>query len=75
MSRNFSAPRSAAKPCLGDGVVAQAHGRFRGLQGVAAVGNVGERAAVDEGGRALERLNKVGLDGVLQERSHRALGP
>ena len=60
--------------CLGDGVVAQAHGRFRGLQGVAAVGNVGERAAVDEGGRALEGLNKVGLDGVLQERSHRALG-
>ena len=35
-----------------------------GDDAVVAVGDVGERAAVDEGGAALERLHQVGLEGV-----------
>ena len=48
-----------------DGVVAQAHRGLSGLDGVAAVGDVCERAAVDERGSAFERLDHVGLDGIL----------
>ena len=35
--------------------------------------DVGERAAVHEGGRALQRLHQVGLERVLQQRGHGAL--
>ena len=38
------------------------------------MGDVGEGAAVDEGGVALEGLDQVGLDGVLEKRRHGALG-
>ena len=34
--------------------------------------NVGKRAAVDEGGRALERLYEVGGERILEKRRHRA---
>ncbi len=37
-----------------------------------AVGDVAERAAVDERRATLERLEQVGLDGVAQEHGHRA---
>ena len=35
--------------------------------------DVGERAAVDEGGRAFERLHQVGRQRVLEQRGHRAM--
>ena len=35
--------------------------------------DVGERAAVDEGGRAFQRLHQVRRDRVLQQRGHRAV--
>ena len=38
------------------------------------MGDVGKGAAVDEGGVALERLDQVGLDGVLEKGCHGALG-
>ena len=38
------------------------------------MGDVGERAAVHEGGVVLERLDQVGLDGVLEQRGAGALG-
>ena len=38
------------------------------------MGDVGEGAAVHEGGVALERLDQVGLDGILEQRRHGTLG-
>ena len=38
------------------------------------MGDVGEGAAVDKGGGALQSLDQVGLEGVLQQGGHGALG-
>ncbi|VWM23686.1 Uncharacterised protein [Collinsella intestinalis] len=38
------------------------------------MGNVGERAAVHERGRVLERLNQIGLEGVFEQGRHGTLG-
>ena len=53
-------------------VIAEAHRRAGGDDAVAAVRDVGERAAVDEGRVVLEGLDQVGLDRVLEQRGHRA---
>ena len=50
---------------LGDHVLAQLEGGFGGCYGVAAVGNVGKRAAVDDGRVVLQRLHQVGFDRVF----------
>ena len=63
-----------AEASLGDGVVAERQGHLRRHDGVAAVRDVGEGAAVDERGRALERLHEVRLERVLEQRSHGAFG-
>ena len=63
-----------AEARLGHYVVAQLHGRLGGHDGVAAMGDVGEGAAVDEGRRVLERLHEVGRDGVLEKGRHGTLG-
>ena len=63
-----------AEARLGDHVVRQLEGSVGGGDGVAAVGNIGEGAAVDEGRSILQCLHQVGLDGVLQEGGHGALG-
>ena len=60
-----------AKAGLGDAVVAQLERHARGLDRVAAVGDVGERAAVDDGRRVLERLHQVGHESVLEKDGHR----
>ncbi len=59
---------------LGDHVVAELHGDLVGDDRVVALGDVGERAGVDERGVALERLHEVRLDGVLEEHRHGAAG-
>ena len=59
---------------LGDDVVRALERHARGGYAVAAVGDVGKRAAVDEGRCALKRLHQVRLERVLQERRHSALG-
>ena len=41
---------------------------------VAAMGDVSEGASVNDGGVMLKRLNKVGLDGILEKGSHSSLG-
>ena len=38
------------------------------------MGDVRKRATVDKGGITLERLDQVGLDGVLEKYAHGALG-
>ena len=63
-----------AEAGLGDGVIAQLQGHLGGGHGVAAVGDVGEGAAVDERGGVLQRLHQVGLQSVLQQGGHGALG-
>ena len=65
-------PMSAPKPRLGDDVVAELEADEVGDERRVAVGDVGERAAVDERGLALERLHEVRLDRVLEEHGHRA---
>ncbi len=59
---------------LRDGVVAQLQSDLGGDHGVAAVSDVGEGAAVDEGRGTLQGLDQVGLQSVLQQGGHGALG-
>ena len=61
-----------AEAGLGDAIVAELEGHASGLHGVAAVSDVGERAAVDDGRRVLEGLHQVGHEGVLEQDRHGA---
>ena len=63
-----------AKAGLGNRNVTKTHGHAGGHDGVAAVGDIGEGTAVDKRGRALERLHQVGLERILKQRGHGALG-
>ena len=63
----FFRPQVGAESGLRDRVVGQLEAEARGKQGVAAVGDVRERTAVDQDGRAFERLNQVRLDRLLQQ--------
>ena len=62
----FLSAEVSAEASLRDGVFARAEGHLGGQERVAAVGDVGKGAAVDEHGGSLKGLDKVGLDGVLQ---------
>lgn len=42
-------------------IICEMHGHLRGDDGIAAVGDIGEGAAVDEGGRAFQGLYQIGL--------------
>ena len=61
-----------AEARLGNGVVAHLERHPCRHDGVAAVGDIRKRAAVDKRGSALKGLDKVGLQSVLQKRGHRA---
>jgi hypothetical protein len=61
----FFRAQISAEARLCDGVVAQLERQPRRYNGVAAVGDIGEGAAVDERGRALQRLHQIGLESVL----------
>ena len=74
MSKNFSIPMSAAEARLGDDDVAELERDAVGDERVVAVRDVRERAAVDEGRLALERLDEVRLDRLLEQHRHRARG-
>ena len=63
-----------AEAGLRDHVVAELEAGAGGDHRVAAMGDVGEGAAMDEGGVALQRLHEVGLQGVLEEHRHGARG-
>ena len=63
-----------AEAGLGDGVVGQPHGNLGGGDGVAAVGDVGEGAAMYKSRGMFQGLNQVGLQRVLQQGGHSALG-
>ena len=61
-----------AEAALGDDVVAELQADEVGDERVVAVRDVGERPAVDERRLALERLDEVRLDRVLEKHGHRA---
>ena len=72
MSRNFSAPRSAPKPASVTTMSASPQAGAGGDDRVAAVGDVGEGAAVDQRRAALDRLDEVRQERVLEEDAHGA---
>ena len=55
---------------LGDGIVGQRKAQFGGQHAVAAVGDVGEGAAVDDGGIIFQRLHKVRIQCIFQQGGH-----
>jgi len=63
----FLRARSAPKPASRDHVIRELHRRARRDHGVAAVGDVGERTAMNESGIVFQRLHQVRLDRVLQQ--------
>ena len=62
-----------AEACFRDDVVGEFEGEPGCPDGVAAVGDVGERSAVDEAGGVFEGLDKVWFEGVFEEGGHCAL--
>ena len=74
MSRNFSAPEVEAEAGLGEDDLGPPQREARRHQAVAAVSDVAEGAAMDEGRRAFGRLHEVRKQRVAEQRGHRALG-
>ena len=72
--QEFLRSQVRAEARLRDGVVRQLHGKAGGHDGVAAMGDVGEGPAVDKGGGALQGLDQVGLECVLEQGGHGPLG-
>ena len=62
-----------AKAGLGDCVFGEARTQAGGGDGVAAVRDIGKRAAVDQRRVALQGLHQVGLTGVLEQHRHGAV--
>jgi hypothetical protein len=71
MSMNFSIPRSEPKPSLGDEVLTELAPGEVGHDRAVAVGDVAEGPDVHEARLALESLDQVRLQGVLQQDRHR----
>ena len=61
-----------AEAGLGHDVIGQFQAQAGRQHAVAAVGDVGKRPAVDDGGVVFQRLDEVGVDGVLQQSGHSA---
>ncbi len=72
MSKNFSVPMSAPKPGFGDDVVAELERDPVGEDRAVAVGDVGERAGVDEGRLSFEGLHDRRVKRFLHEHRDRA---
>src|SRR5205807_8718057 len=62
-----------AEARLGYDVIAELQRRCGGEHRIAAVRDVGERPAMDEGGRAFERLYQIGRERLLEQRGHRPM--
>ena len=67
-------PQVGAEAGLGDHVVAELERGAGRHRRVAAMGDVGERAAMDEGGIALQGLHEIGRERVLEQHGHGAGG-
>jgi hypothetical protein len=62
------------EPGHGDHYVGACQRRARGDDAGAAMRDVGEGAAMDEGWRAFQRLHEVGIQRVAQKHRHRVIG-
>jgi hypothetical protein len=74
MSKNFLGPEIGAEARLRDHVIGELQRRLGGDDGIAAMGDVGERAAMDEGRVVFQRLHQVGLHRLHQQHGHGAVG-
>ena len=72
--QKFFSAQIKSEARLGDHIVGEAEARAGGYDRIGALGDVGEGTAVHDGRVALQGLDEVGLDGVLQEGGHGALG-
>ena len=70
----FFGAEIGAEAGLGDDVVGELQRRRGGDDRIAAMRDVGERAAMDEGRVVLQRLHEVRLHGVLEQHRHGAVG-
>ena len=70
----FLGPEIGAESRLGDHVIGQFEGGFGGHHRIAAMGDIGERPAVDEGRVVFQGLHQIGLHGVFQQHRHRPIG-
>ena len=62
----------SAEAGLGNRIVRQTQRDFGSGHGVASMRNIGKRAAMHERRRMLQRLHKVRLERILEQRGHRA---
>lgn len=74
MSKKLLGPEIGAEAGLGHDIVGELQRGARGDHRIAAMGDIGERPAMDEGGRALQRLHQVRHQRIAQQHRHRALG-
>ena len=63
-------PQVGTETGFRNGDVPYLHGQLGGDDGVTAVGDVGERTAVDQGRCVFDGLDQVRFDGILHEDSH-----
>ena len=70
----FFGAEIAAEAGLGHGVIGQGERQPGGPHRIAAMGDIGEGAAVHQAGGVLQRLHQVGPQGLPQQGSHGALG-
>ena len=71
--QEFFCAKVGAEARLGDGVVGQFKRQLGGSDRVAAVRDVGKRAAVHQRRGVFQRLHQVWFDGVLEQHRHRAV--
>ena len=69
----FFGPEIGAETGLGHHVVRKFQRRSGGNHRIAAVRDIGERAAMDKRRVAFERLHQIRLQGILEQRGHRPL--
>ena len=72
--QEFLRAQVGAEAGFRNGIIRHLQGRFGGSDRVAAVGDVGERSAMDQGGRMLDGLDQVGTESVLEQGHHGADG-
>ena len=70
----FLGAEIGAEASLGDHVIGELERRLGGDHRIAAMRDIGERAAMDEGGVVLERLHQIRRERILEQRRHRARG-
>ena len=69
----FLGAEIGAEAGFGHDIIGEIERRARRDHRIAAMRDIGERAAMNEGGRAFERLHEIGHQRVLEQDGHRAM--